>query len=417
MQESLFRQSAIDHQKNRLHGEILLIPTSSHVLVTLFVSAWIIAALAWLVTSQYARKESVAGWLEPPNGVVKVFPETTSGRIERVLVKEGQFVSEGQALLVIDGDRTLSSGSSLQTTLLDEYKNQQRILLAQIERVEIIDTITIQNAQSKLLAMGQDIIRLDAQIETLQKRHSLVSSRYQNYQSMRKSGHISKADLEQVLEQKLGLQNQEQALQREKINLNNDINATKNQLLTLPQNQLNQANQIKSKLSDLALKIAQLSSQSRHVLKASRDGLISNLQAQVGQQTNLNTPLLSVVPQESQIQAKLLVPVKAIGFVEQGQPIQIRYDAFPYQKFGLYQGTITSVSDAVILPNEVHYAPLNIQEPVYLVHATLESQSVSAYGKKLSLKSGMTLSADVQLGERSLLEWIFEPLLSLRGRI
>ncbi|MEP4889286.1 MAG: HlyD family efflux transporter periplasmic adaptor subunit [Aliiglaciecola sp.] len=417
MQQSLFRQSAIDHQKNRLHGEILLIPSSSHVLVTLFVSVWIVAVFAWLVTSQYARKESVGGWLEPPTGVVKVFPETSSGRIEQVLIEEGQLVSQGQALAVIEGDRTLSSGSSLQTTLLREYKNQRLIIEAQLTRSEIINQIDTENTQSKLAALQEDISRLDAQIMTLQKRFSLVSSRYQNYQSMGKSGHISKSDLEQVLEQKLALQNQEQGLQREKISLNNEITTTENQLLTLPQNQLDQTNQLKSKLSDLALKIAQLNGQSRHVLKASRDGLVSNLLAQVGQQTNQNTPLLSIVPQASQIEAKLLVPVKAIGFIEQGQPIQIRYDAFPYQKFGLYQGTIISVSDAVILPNEVHNAPVNIQEPAYLVHATLDSQSVSAYGKKLNLKSGMTLSADVQLGQRSLLEWIFEPLLSLRGRI
>lgn len=417
MQQSLFRQSAIEHQKDRLHGEILLIPTFSHVFITLCVSAWIVAVIAWLVTSQYARKESVQGWLEPPNGVMKLFPQTTSGRIEQVLVTEGQQVTAGQTLVVIDGDRTLLGGTSLQTTLLEEYKNQQRILLTQLERADIIDAISIQSAQSKLVAMEQDLTRLDTQISTLQKRQSLVSSRYDNYQSMRKSGLLSKADLEELLEQKLALQNQEQALQREKINLNNDINTNKNHLLTLPQNQLNQANQIKSQLSDLALKIAQLEGQSRHILKATRDGVVSNLQAQVGQQTNINTPLLSVVPRDSVIQAKLLIPVKAIGFIEQGQVIQIRYDAFPYQKFGLYQGTITSVSDSIILPNEVHFAPLNIQEPVYLVHATLESQWVSAYGKELSLKSGMTLSADVQLGERSLLEWIFEPLLSLRGRI
>ncbi|MFA3792848.1 HlyD family secretion protein [Aliiglaciecola sp. SL4] len=417
MQQSLFRQSAIDHQKNRLHGEILLIPSSSHVLVTLFVSVWIVAVFAWLVTSHYARKESVGGWLEPPSGVVKVFPETSSGRIEQVLIAEGQLVSEGQALAVIEGDRTLSSGSSLQTTLLREYKNQRLIIEAQLTRSEIINQIDTENIKSKLAALQEDISRLDAQIMTLQKRYSLVSSRYQNYQSMGKSGHISRSDLEQVLEQKLALQNQKQGLQREKISLNNEITTTENQLLTLPQNQLDHTNQLKSKLSDLALKIAQLNGQSRHVIKASRDGLVSNLLAQVGQQTNQNTPLLSIVPQASQIEAKLLVPVKAIGFIEQGQPIQIRYDAFPYQKFGLYQGTITSVSDAVVLPNEVHNAPVNIQEPAYLVHATLDSQSVSAYGKKLNLKSGMTLSADVQLGQRSLLEWIFEPLLSLRGRI
>ncbi len=69
-----------------------------------------------------------------------------------------------------------------------------------------------------------------------------------------------------------------------------------------------------------------------------------------------------------------------------------------------------------MLSNEVQM-PIAIQEPVYRVEATLAEQEIRAYGDSMPLQAGMLLSADVVLEQRSLLAWLFEPLLSLKGRI
>ena len=55
--------------------------------------------------------------------------------------------------------------------------------------------------------------------------------------------------------------------------------------------------------------------------------------------------------------------------------------------------------------------------PLYLKWADLEQNWVSAYGEKLLLKPGTTLSADIKLGQRSLIEWLLEPLYSIKGRL
>tara|TARA_B100000929_G_scaffold260990_1_gene225517 strand:+ start:31 stop:234 length:204 start_codon:yes stop_codon:yes gene_type:complete len=62
-------------------------------------------------------------------------------------------------------------------------------------------------------------------------------------------------------------------------------------------------------------------------------------------------------------------------------------------------------------------SPVPIQEPVYLVRAELNSRKIEAYGQELSLKIGMTLSADIKLKDRSLLEWLLEPLYTLHGKL
>lgn len=93
MTERLFRQEAIEHQRHRLHGDVLLLPKFSHTLITGVLLLWIVAIAVWLATSVYARKETAFGWLEPPTGVIRIYPED-SGIIESILVNEGDYVTE-----------------------------------------------------------------------------------------------------------------------------------------------------------------------------------------------------------------------------------------------------------------------------------------------------------------------------------
>jgi len=83
----------------------------------------------------------------------------------------------------------------------------------------------------------------------------------------------------------------------------------------------------------------------------------------------------------------------------------------------LYEGVIDSISKTLLRPNEIANLPVSLQEPVYRVVAQLKHPTVKAYGKDFPLKPGMTLSADVRLSERSLIQWLFEPVFSLQGRI
>ena len=94
----------------------------------------------------------------------------------------------------------------------------------------------------------------------------------------------------------------------------------------------------------------------------------------------------------------------------------MRFDAFPYQRFGFINSKITRIDRALILPNEVQL-PIAFQEPVYRLRATLNQQQMQAYGKAFDLKSGMLFEADIMLEQRTLIEWLLEPIYSLKGRI
>jgi membrane fusion protein len=94
----------------------------------------------------------------------------------------------------------------------------------------------------------------------------------------------------------------------------------------------------------------------------------------------------------------------------------MRYDAFPYERFGQYRGVITEIGRNVWTQGE-RIGPLSAKEPVYRVDVSLERQDVAALGQEFPLRPGMLVNADLLLERRTLLEWLFEPVLQLKGRL
>jgi membrane fusion protein len=152
------------------------------------------------------------------------------------------------------------------------------------------------------------------------------------------------------------------------------------------------------------------------VFTAPVSGKITSVVANLGQRMNPSVPMFSIIPEGSELQANLFLPTRSIGFMEIGQELNISYEAFPYQKFGTYSGRVSGIAKSVIMPGEPA-SGLTFQEPVYKVEALLNSQNIMAYGREIPLKPGMMLSADVILDERTIFEWLLEPLYSLRGKI
>ncbi len=159
------------------------------------------------------------------------------------------------------------------------------------------------------------------------------------------------------------------------------------------------------------------------VITAAQAGTVTGLRAAQGSSADTSTPLLSIVPAGSELSAQLFVPSKAIGFIRPGQDVQLRYEAFPYQKFGQHLGAVSSVSLSAVSPNELGAqlagltSLLSGDEAVYIVTVRLARQTVTAYGEAVALQPGMQLEADVVIETRRLIEWVFDPLFTLTGKL
>ena len=147
---------------------------------------------------------------------------------------------------------------------------------------------------------------------------------------------------------------------------------------------------LRNELSSVEQRIAEINGRRAFVIRAPIAGRVSALQASSGKLAEPNQLQLEIIP-ASTLKAELLVPSRSIGFVRVGQPVGIRYDAFPYQNFGRYKGTITEISHNILTRSDVSSAFITLEEPVYRVTAALDRQDISAYGKSMPLQAGMLL--------------------------
>ncbi len=173
--------------------------------------------------------------------------------------------------------------------------------------------------------------------------------------------------------------------------------------------------EFRQQLSDIDQKILEIEGRRIYTLRTPTAGRVTAIQVSPGTWVK-ERPLLTILPRNSKFKAELFIPTRAIGFIKKGQSVLLRYTAFPYQRFGLYNGTIDKISEVILTPDELH-VPVKIEEPVYRVTVIPDKQAISAYGKEFNLQAGMLLQASIILEGRTLGEWLLAPIYSLRGRL
>ena len=146
--------------------------------------------------------------------------------------------------------------------------------------------------------------------------------------------------------------------------------------------------------------------------------MVSSLLLKAGQTVTAGQPLLTVLPQGSTLEAQLLVSSASIGFVHPGQRVVLRYQAYPYQKFGLHRGRVTEVSRNALSPQEVTLLTgQQVGVPMYRIMVQPDAQSIEAYGRPAALMPGMALQADILLDRRRLIDWVLDPLYGFGRRL
>ena len=170
---------------------------------------------------------------------------------------------------------------------------------------------------------------------------------------------------------------------------------------------------LRNDLASAEQRITEINGRRAYVIRAPTQGLVSTLQAALGQSIDPQRLQLEIIPQGAILQAELFVPARAFGFVEIGQSVRILYDAFPYQHFGTYRGRVTKISQTLLTSTDAA-GPVALKEPAYRVTAALDRVDIEAYGKRIVLQPDMLLKAEIILERRSLARWLTSPLTSVR---
>jgi HlyD family secretion protein len=111
---------------------------------------------------------------------------------------------------------------------------------------------------------------------------------------------------------------------------------------------------------------------------------------------NTTEPILKVVPEEGLI-AKVFLTNKDIGFVKEGMPVDVRIDSFPFSEFGDVKGELIWIGSDALPPDQIR--------PFYSFPAKirLDRQSIAINERTVSLQSGMSVSANIRVRERTVL--------------
>ena len=271
----------------------------------------------------------------------------------------------------------------------------------------------------RLVAMREQQQHLADEIASQTDRQRLAETTARRDRLMRARDLIPLPRLEQSEQDRLDQSSKLQGLRRTQSGLQNELALAEAALHELPFRRQTQLGEITRNVASVEQELEEAEARRQIVITAPQDGIVSAIQAEAGGAANINSPLLSIVPAGSRLEAHLFSPTRAIGFVHPGQHVRLRYQAFPYQKFGSYEGIVTDVSGSAINPSELPQQLSGLtslytaNEPAYRITVQLERQSVDAYGGTLPLRPGMQLEADVLLDSRRLIEWIFEPLYAL----
>jgi membrane fusion protein len=411
----LFRQEVIEFQQSdRQFGQVGLLQPLSLKLTSWLIAGFVALSIVLLIVGQYSRKATVSGYVTPTSGVAKIFA-LQAGTIIAVNVTEGEEVRKGQALLTIDTTQISASGEDVNVTILQTLANQRDQLNQRI--VDEQQHMASERERLTLLIKGLNagISELRAQIPLQESRISIADSLVDSVAILVKKGAVTDVEFKrrqsEAIDQKQNLNSLKQQLATQQNNLT-DATYTLSQL---PNATEEKSQLLRNELSTIAQRIAEIKGRQAFVIRSPVSGRVTALQASVGKVAELNRLQLEVVPTDATLRAELLVPSSAIGFVRLGQRVSIRYEAFPHQNFGRYGGNVTEISKDILSEGEIPSAPIALKEPAYRVVASLDRQDIDAYGDKIPLQAGMLLKADIILDRRTLMRWIFDPLLSAKG--
>lgn len=415
----LFRPEALEHQRQAWLGDMQLLRPLSLRLLTTAVLLMLAAVIAFLWWGEYTRKARVAGVLVPEQGVIRLLPPQEAVVLERHAA-EGARVKRGDVLFVLSLERSSSAGDT-QASVQRSLRERERSLVDSAVQQALLTQTQAAAIDQRLADMRRERGQRVSEALLHKQRLTLARDALARLESLRSDNFISAAQVQAKQEELLGLQAQLQALERDAAAHERAITALEAERRELPLRAQAQQGEIQRERAELAQQAAESEAKRRLVVQAPADGVVSAVLAQPGQTVTPAAALASLVPADSPLQAHLYAPSNAVGFVRPDQTVLLRYQAYAYQKFGHQRGRVLQVSRTPLSAADqaalAGAQPQAAGEPLYRITVALERQQVSAYGQALSLVPGMQLDADVLLDRRRLIEWIFEPLLGLGGRV
>lgn len=322
-------------------------------------------ALGWLALARTDEVVSVSGKLEPL-GQVKDIQMPLGGIASEILVKDGDKVKMGQALMKLDA----------------ETSQKRVIALAQLQKLKLRQLELKKTELEKFIQQSEEKINflqrsLNIQQEVL-RRYEYLSQEgaAANLDTLRQTGRVDEI-VGQIKQSNIDQLRQEAIL-------------------------FQQIQQLKADLEDIESKSTEASVNLRYqVLRSPVDGIVFDLQPKSeGYVAQGTESVMKIVPYDN-LEANIEIPSNKIGFIKVGMPVEISIDSFPASDFGILNGEVKSIGSDALPPSQLDNRP----EYRFPAIIKLESQQLIFRGNKsLPLQVGMSLTSNIKLRKVSYLQ-------------
>jgi membrane fusion protein len=416
----MFRKEALAHRNTGWQGKAVIyrgFPLWLLAVMTLF---FFTLVMIFLCFGSWHRRVVVTGELVSVPRAITLYSQQT-GIIERSFVEAGESVKKGSPLYEINVDRTTPAGglSKLQKQSIEK-------------RLAALNSIVLRVQQNKQVAINALIKQKASYEAALTHSQMMLASARAGLKETRQNMESYKSHLQRGLITKDQLANQASLYHQQQINLLNistqhEQNTLQNILLssTLQTESAdfdNQVFQLEIQSNELQSQLANIAAQGTIVVTSPVDGKVEITGAETGQMINQGDSLVQIIPGNASRYALVLwVPARVVPYISPGDTVNVRYAAFPAEKFGQFFSTIESISKLPTPAQEMARWPsakeklTSVSETWYKLIAK-PSATLFRYRDQTFLpQNGMRASCVLFLEKRSLMEWIISPLSRIKN--
>lgn len=417
----LFRTEASLCNNTKWLGDILLTRPKLFIYLVLASVAFLIGLVGLIFCAEYTRRTTVIGQLMPDLGVVKVYAPQF-GIVVTKRVNEGQVVRRGEVLYILSGEKR-SNQNDFQKSVSFNIRARQSSITDEMQKTLSVQSDDIVQLKNKIANFRAESLKIDNQINVQKARVALSEEAMKRWQDLSSQHYVSKEQVQQRQADMLDQQSKLQTLERDSLSISRELAIMKANLANLPLRQQNSLAQLNRLLMSVKQELAESEVKRNLDVTAPENGVATAVLADLGQTVDPTKVIVSIIPTGAKLKAYLFAPSRTIGFLKLGDAVLLRYQAFPFQKFGHAKGIIESISRAAIQNDELAaygtqpVTTLNNREPVFRITVKLDSETIVAYGKSRPLQAGMLLDADIMQETRKIYEWLIEPLYSITGRM
>lgn len=378
-------------------------------------------AIAWATFSKVDEVATANGEVAPATQV-QPMRSLASGQLRTINVTEGKLVKQGDILVQLDPTQSVA-----EVQRLEKLTAQNRESLARLEaerRGKVQAGSVLQNellaarlreyrdrraaAEADASRQLSTIRSAQVQKSRLQKELAFANQKSQAMQSLASQGAVPRFDYFDIqnkvegLQKEIAIQDQtieqaQQAFQGAKNNASRLESERQSEILT-------QIDKQQQELTDLEGKLSQAREQQKQsTIRAGVTGTVYNVKvAKTGAAVHAGDELLSIVPAGEELLVEAKVPNQDIGFIKMGMRVKVKLATFPYQEYGMLEGSVSKIS-----PNAVNEKEAGL---VFPVQVKLKQHSVRVNGQEVSLTPGMAATAEIVTRQKTVLSFLLDPI-------